>query len=158
MRAHTHTRIHPGRHVRHPPYRTVGMWKSLEDVSTYVLLCPLYVSHITKRPIVEAWGKCIQVLVELKVSCLAQNEITLCFVSFVIYTTKLSWIMCFIARWPLCFSVVLNWTETCCPLARQLQFRTFEIMRGGTASTEKFLFCSKGITKGREEGGVTSWH
>lgn len=58
----TDAHTHPGTHVRQPPCRTLGMRKSLEEAGTYVLLCPLNVSCITKRPTVESLCKCIQYL------------------------------------------------------------------------------------------------
>lgn len=60
MHTCTHAHIHPGRHVRHPPRRTVDMWKSLRDVSTYVSLCSFYVSNITKLAMAGSQGKCTQ--------------------------------------------------------------------------------------------------
>lgn len=44
------------------------MWKSLGDASAYVSLCPLYVSCITKGPVVESPCKRIQCLLRLAVS------------------------------------------------------------------------------------------
>lgn len=58
----TDAHTHPGTHVRQPPCRTLGMRKSLEEAGTYVLLCPLNVLCITKRPTVESLCKCIQYL------------------------------------------------------------------------------------------------
>lgn len=63
--AQWHTHIHSGRHVCHSPRGDVSMWKSLGDVSSYVSLCSLFVSHKIKLATFESHGKCVQCLLKL---------------------------------------------------------------------------------------------
>lgn len=63
LREHTH--IHSGRHVCHSPRGDVSMRKSLGDVSSYVSLCLLLVSHKIKLATFESHGKRVQCLLKL---------------------------------------------------------------------------------------------
>lgn len=64
--ASTHTHIHSGRRVCHTPRGDVSMWKSLGDVSSYVSLCLLFVSHKIKLATFESHGKGVQCLLKLQ--------------------------------------------------------------------------------------------